>query len=247
MRAALARPLIYAAIAGSLISVAGCGGTGSAPKPSASSGTTTPAAAASSPPAVAGGKPPAQAPPAGYQWVGSTAQRIWVAVPNRWIALDLSKVSGAVALQKLSFKGVPNATMRADIESFSKKHGLFAADVAAAASSSHKFASNANAFCQTTAIEPGPGAASELDSGFRAEYASLHLNVVSLTNTVVSTSEVIITTKLTAQTTAGFTLTEVQVADLTSQGRICYLTMTTDRPATYLATFSKIAATLHIG
>jgi hypothetical protein len=246
MRAALARPLIYATIAGSLITVAGCGGTASPPKPRASSSTTSPAVAASTPSTVAGSQPPAQAPPAGYQWVGSTAQRIWVAVPNRWVALDLSKITGAAAMQRVSLKGVPTATVRADIETIIKKHGLFAADVASAASSTHGFATNANAFCVTTAVEPGPGAASELDSAIRAEYASLNLHVLSLKNTAVSATRVIITTKLTAQTTAGFTVTEIQVADLTNQGKICYLTLSTDRPGTYLATFSKIAATLQV-
>ena len=55
----------------------------------------------------------------------------------------------------------------------------------------------------------------------------------------------IITSELTAQTTGGYTITEIQVADLTSQGRLCELTLSTDQPASYLPVLRKIGATLH--
>lgn len=243
----LVRPAIMAAITASLITIAGCGGTTSPTQPTASSDSTPSAVASSSQAVAAGSTPPAQAPPSGYQWLGSAEQRVWVAVPDSWVALDLSKLSYAAALAKFALKGQSTAAVKADIETLAQKHGLFAADVASAASSPNDFATNANAFCTSTPVEPGPGAASELDTGIRAEYASIHVHVISLKNTVVSDSQITMIAELSAQTTAGFTLTEIQEAELTSAGRICYLTMTTDRPTVYLPIFRKIAATLQVG
>jgi hypothetical protein len=240
--------LITTAVAGSLIAIAGCG-TSPNPNAAASStpstaSTSTPSGAASTP--ASGSQPPAQAPPAGYEWLGSAQQRIWVAVPKTWVALDLSKLSYRAALRKFSVKGLPSSAVIADVQNLIKRHGLFAADVASASSSAHGFATNANAFCTSTPVEPGQGAATELDSGLRAEYASIHVQVISLKNRVVNANEVILVAQLSVPTTGGFALTEVQETDLTNGGKLCYLTLTTDTPGTYLPIFRKIVRTLHV-
>jgi hypothetical protein len=242
MRLQPVRSALAIAAAGAVTALVGCGGT------------TPPASSQSSP---AGQSSPAPTPspsaqatavlPAGYQSVTSAAQHLTLAVPASWVALDLSKLTLSAALQRFSLGAVPSKTMTADIETLAKRHALFIADLGSIAKSPNQFATNANAFCDSTALLPGTGAASELDSGFRAEWASIHVTLLSLKNTTVNTSEVVVTMELRAATSAGYSLTELQVDELNAQGRLCYLTMTTDRPAAYLATFRTIASTLRVG
>ncbi len=249
MRAPVRRALLPGLIAGSLILLAGCAGTSSN---NAAGGSTTHTTAPSVTPSQSpspsaqppGSQQPAQAPPAGYRWVGSTSQRFWLAVPRDWVALDLSKISITAAVRKASFKGVANSALTADFQNLKQRHALFVANLASAASSPHQFSTNANAFCTTAPFQPGPSSAAGLDSAFKAEYIKIGAHLVSLKNTTVSTTKVIITSELTAQTSGGYTLTEIQVAYLTNQSRLCELTVSTDQAAAYLHTMRKIGATL---
>jgi hypothetical protein len=231
------------------LALSACSGGGSSTPPSHPSSTSTNTSApASTPPAApVAGQSPTAAPPAGYQWVGSSTLGVWVAVPTSWVAIDLSKISISAALKKFSIKGVPDTTMKTDMELLAKQHALFMADLQSALASPHKFATNANAYCTTTAIEPGPGSVSVISSELRSEYTSLHVRVVSVTTLSSTSTNDEIRVQLAAPTTGGFTITEVQVADLTDSGHICFLTLSTDQPATYLPTFEKISSTLQAG
>jgi hypothetical protein len=226
------------------LALSACTGTGPSAPPSHPSSTSTSAPVSSAPATPTAGQSPAAAPPAGYQWVGSSTLGVWVAVPRSWVAIDLSKISISAALKKFSIKGVPDTTMKTDMELLAKQHALFMADLQSALASVHKFATNANAYCTTTAIEPGPGSVSVISSELRSEYASLHVHVVSVTTLSSTSTNDAIRVQLEAQTAGGFTITEVQVADLTDTGHICFLTLSTDQPSTYLPTFDKISSTL---
>jgi hypothetical protein len=253
MRATLPRLVLATVIAGALaIAATGCvgTGTGTGTGTSPSAPVTSSAPAASQSPAAQtpapGSQPPAQPPPAGYQWVGSSSQHFWVAVPKDWIALDLSKFTITAAVRQASLKGLPTAALQADFQNLKARHALFIADPASAVSSPNQFATNANLFCGSTPIPPGTATANALDSTIRAEYVKIGAHLVSLKNTTVNSSEVVITSELTAQATAGFTVTELQVTHLTNN-RICELTLSTDQAATFLPTMRKIGRTLQAG
>jgi hypothetical protein len=224
--------------AGSVIIAAGCGGSGSNP----GAGTKSSNGAGSSSMQAADNQQPKQAPPHGFQWVGNSSQGIWVAVPKSWVAIDLSKLTVRQALHTL--KGVSSATMRADLRTLKQHKALFVADLNSASASAHHFATNVNAFCNNEVIQPGPGAASIFDKALRNEYNTIHAHVVSLKNTQVNSTAVVIQTKLTLQATAGYTLTELQTANVTNHSKICEVTLSTDNPAKYLRTLKKIQRTL---
>jgi hypothetical protein len=235
MRFLSARPVLIIATAGALTALAACSGTTN-PSGGQSSPARTSSPGAQSTPAL----------PAGYQWVTSAAQHLTVAVPANWVTLDLSKLSITAALRRFSVGAVPSRLLIADIETLGKRHALFMADLGSVAKSPHKFATNANVFCNATPLLPSTGSANELDTEFRAEWASIHVTLLSLKNTTVSSHEVVVAMELQAMTSAGYSLTEVQVDELTSQGRLCYLTLSTDRPTVYLRTFRTIASTLRV-
>jgi hypothetical protein len=242
MRLSPVRPALAIATAGALAVLAACGGT-------------TPPSSSQSSPAGQTSSPSTPSPstqtttaalPAGYQSVTSAAQHLTLAVPASWVVLDLSKLSITAALRRFSLGSVPSKTMTADIETLAKKKALFVADLGSASKSPHQFTTNANAFCESTPLLPGTGAASELDSGFRSEWESIGVTLLSLKNTTVNSNEVVVTMELRAPTSAGYALTEVQVDTLTAQGKLCYLTMTTDQPSAFLSTFRTIASTLRV-
>jgi hypothetical protein len=250
------RMLLVGVTAGSLLVLASCGGTsstnasGASPTGTASSATPSHSPAAQSTTGQSpapGSQRPAQAPPAGYRWFGSSAQRLWLAVPKDWIALDLSKISISAAVRQASLKAVATSALRADFRNLKQRHALVISDPASAVNSPNQFATTANVFCNPTVFLPGLGVVDALDSTIKAEYAKIGAHLVRLKNTKASSKEVVITSELTAQTSGGYTVTEIQVADLTSQSRLCELTLSTDRPAVYLHTMKKIGATLHAG
>jgi hypothetical protein len=251
MQAALRRPLLAVVAAGSLIVAAGCGGSST---PSAAGGSTAPSASATattspstSPSALPGSQQPTQAPPAGFDWVGSSSQGIWLAVPKTWVALNLAQISLSQALRRVSIKGVSTSALLASLTKIKQHNGLFIADLGSASTSPHQFATNVNAFCSAEPIEPGLGAADLLDKELRIEYAKVHATVLSLKNVTVSTTALVIDAKLTLQTTAGYPITELQTLDLTDQSSICEVTASTDNPAQYLGTMRKINNSTHAG
>jgi hypothetical protein len=247
-RSFMLRAVPAAVLAVAALALAGCGGT-SSPAASATSAPATSASAASPAATVSAataGKP-SQAPPAGYQWVGIGPQNLWLAVPDSWVVLNLSNMSVTQAMERVRLKGQPAAAMRKDLEGLKQNHGIVVMDLASAATSPVKFASNVNAFCTSAAMEPGTGAASALQSGLKAEYAKVGAHVLAVKKITVSDSAVIVRLRIQLQSTAGYTVDELQYADLTNQGRICYTTFSTDRPGTFFPVFEKVAGTLHVG
>jgi hypothetical protein len=261
MHTSFMRMLIVGVTAGSLLALASCGGTsstnasGASPTGTASSATPSHSPAAQSPAAhsttgqspAPGSQRPAQAPPAGYRWFGSSAQRLWLAVPKDWTALDLSKISISAAVREASLKAVATSALRADFRNLKQRHALVISDPASAVNSPNQFATTANVFCNPTVFLPGLGVVDALDSTIKAEYAKIGAHLVWLKNTMASSKEVIITTEVTAPTSGGYTVTEIQVADLTSQSRLCELTLSTDQPTVYLPIMKKIGTSLHAG
>lgn len=237
-----------AVVAVAALTLAGCGGSGSpAATATLTPASSAPAAAAQPTPTAAPastGKP-SQAPPAGYQWVGIAQQNIWLAVPDTWVVLNLNSLSVTQAMDRVRLKGQPATAMRAAIEGLKKNHALMVLDTASIATSPSKFATNANTFCATSPIEPGPGAASTIASGTKTAYTKAGGHVISVHTVTDTDTSVIVRIEVNLQTSSGTTAHELQYVDVTSQGRICYTTFTTDRPAKFFPVFTKIANTIH--
>jgi hypothetical protein len=223
--------------------IGGCGGSGpppshtSAPPPAANS-----SAAPSSP--VAGGVP-AEPPPAGYQWAGSTAQGVWFAVPDRWAALNLAKISAAKAISRFSVKGVSRSYMKTVLTQLSERHAIFVADLASAVRSPHHFATNGNAFCVPTALTPGASSSPALKAAVRAEYAQIHAQVLGVSNATIDGNPGV-KAEFMLTSTAGLTISDVQYVILTKDSRLCYVTLSTDNPTAFRHTFNKIGGSIRV-
>jgi hypothetical protein len=238
-----------AILAVAALTLAGCGGSGSPAASGTSARSSSPptsSASASSASAATTGQP-AQAPPAGYQWVGITAQHMWLAVPDSWVVLNLNDLSVTQAMERVQLKGQTAVAIRTAVERLKQAHGFIAVDTTSVATSSNKFATNVNAFCTASAMTPGPGAASAIISGTEAAYPKAGGQVISDRKVISTTSLVIVRIEVNLQTAAGLKVHELQFVDLTGQGQICYTTFSTDRPAEFFPQFTKMAATIQIG
>ena len=226
-----------------MAAVGGCGGSGeatqhtSAPPPTASS-----SAAPSS--STAGGVP-AEPPPAGYRWAGSAAQGVWFAVPDSWAAINLAKISAAKAISRFSLRGVSRSYLKTVLTQLSQRHAIFVADLASAVRSSHHFATNGNAFCVPTALNPGASSAPALKAAVRAEYAQIHAHVLGVRNATID-GDAEVKSEFTLTSTAGLTISDAQYVILTKDSRLCYLTLSTDNPTAFRRTFNKIASTIRV-
>ncbi len=239
-----------AALVAATLALAGCGGSSpaaSGPNSASASASSAPASSATASAAAtttASGEP-AAAPPAGYQWVGITAQHIWLAVPDSWVVLNLNSLSVQQAMDRVKLKGSSASQLRADIQNLKQDHALMVMDTASVATSPNKFATNINTFCATAPIKPGPGAASAIESGIKTEYTKIGGHVISMHAVTDTSAAVIVKIEVDLQSASGITAHELQYVDLTSSGQVCYTTFTTDRPATFFPQFEKIAATIH--
>jgi hypothetical protein len=245
-------PIPAAVLTVATLALAGCGGSGSpaasatSAPPSSAPATSAPASPVATASTTTTGKPTA-APPAGYQWVGITAKDIWLAVPVNWVVMNLNSLSVTQAMDRVRLKGQPATAMRAAIEGLKRNHGLMVLDTASMATSPSKFATNLNTFCTTSPIEPGPGAASAIESGTKTAYAKAGGHVIAVRDIADTASSVIVRIEVDLQTSTGQVSHELQYVDVTSQGQICYTTFSTDRPSTFFPVFEKIAATIHSG
>lgn len=258
MRAHLSRNLVVSTSAAALTAVAltlaGCGGSGASPSASSPSAAATTATSPPAPPSPAptattpspGTVRPAAAPPAGYQWVGISSQRIWLAVPDSWVVINLSSSSLNSALRKVSVKGLSASALKSVLTNLRQHHALFLADVQSASTSPNKFATNANAFCNPTDVEPGPGAAGAFESALRGEYAKLNAQVISIKDTTAGDT-LTIRAEIKLQTAGGYPLTELQFVQLTNRSEVCQTTLSTDNPAHYLPVFDKVGRTIQAG
>jgi hypothetical protein len=234
---------------------AGCSGSGGAtggstgPAPfagaaGASAGTS--ATTSPSPAATSSGEQPATAPPAGYRWDGSPTQGIWVAIPQTWVALNLAKLSLHQATRRFATTGVDTAAMQADLANLKKQGALFFADLASYAKSKHSFTTNASAFCPATGAVPAGTSIPDLEAEMRAEYSSIKARVLSVSPATVAGGQAF-QAKLILTSTSGYDITELQVVILSTAGQTCFVTFSTDNPASFAPTFAKAAASIHVG
>jgi hypothetical protein len=231
-------------LAGLIIAVAAaasrCGGsTAKLQAPAASSAAKTSASPSSG---LANGVPIAPPPP-GYKWAGSTAQGVWFAVPDSWAAINLAKVRVTQAISRFEPKGLSGSFMKTSLRQLSRQHAIFVADLASAVRSPHQFATNGNAFCESTPLVPGASSSSALKAAARAQYAQIGAHVLALGDATID-GHAGIKSKFAITTAAGMTLTDTQYIVLTQNGRLCTITLSTDNPARFQRTFSKIGHTI---
>jgi hypothetical protein len=220
---------VLAAIVVGAITVAGCGS--SSPNASAS---------------VAPSGAPTQAPPTGDQWIGLSADHIWLAVPDSWAALNLNTMSVTQAMARLKFTGQTAVAMRNAVEQLQAVGGFIVVDRASVATSPNSFATNVNAFCTPSSITPGPGAASQIISSTERSYPQAGAQIISDRQVISTTSLVIVRIEAILQTKAGLTVHQLQFVTLTRRGLLCYTSFSTDRPAEFYPQFVKMAATIQL-
>jgi hypothetical protein len=239
------RALATAVAAAALAVLAGCSASTPASAPTSPTATT----ASTSPPAqaAASGQRPAQLPPPGYTWEGSATQRIWVAIPRRWAALNLARLSLSQVTQRFATTGIDSAAMRADVISLKKQRALFFTDPASATASPHRFTTNASAVCQPeTATGSAASTIAALKSQIRAEYAGIKARVMAETPARINGGQGF-AVRVALTVTSGYQITELQVVALSSTNRVCFITFTTDNSAKFLPVFRKAAASIHVG
>jgi hypothetical protein len=232
---------------------AGCSGSGGAsggssgPAPFAgAAGNSGPSGLPTTSPAGTSSGQPSTAPPAGYRWDGSPTQGIWVAIPETWVAVNLAKLSLRQAEKRFATTGVDSAAMQADLANLKKQGALFFADLASYAKSKHGFTTNASAFCPAAGAVPAGTSIPDLEAEMRAEYASIKAQVLSVSPATVPGGQAF-QAKLILTSTSGYDITGLQVVILSTAGQTCFVTFSTDNPASFAPTFAKAAASIHVG
>ncbi|GAA3074726.1 hypothetical protein GCM10017600_27510 [Streptosporangium carneum] len=94
--------------------------------------------------------------PAGFKRVGSDANGLTVAVPQKWLALDLTKDDLDQTLKQTGLSGEALEQARRSLRALVANRAIWASDQASAESSPNKFATNLNGFCQDDAGSPPP-------------------------------------------------------------------------------------------
>jgi hypothetical protein len=220
--------------------VSSCGGSAAKSQTSAASSPTRTSASPSAGPANG---LPAAPPPAGYRWVGSTAQGVWFAVPDNWAAVNLAKVNVTQALSRFALKGMSSSVMKTMLNELSHQHAILAADLASAIRSPNEFATNINAFCESSPVTPDASSLPALEAYVQAQYAQIGAHVLALRDATVN-GDVGIKSETRLTTTSGVTLTDTQYLILTKSSRACSITLSTDNLASFQRIFSKIGSTI---
>jgi len=230
-------------LAGLIVAVAaaasGCGSTAEPLAPVASPSAKTSASPSSG---LANGVP-AKSPPPGYTWAGNTAQGVWIAFPDSWAAINMAKVDVTQAISRLGLKGISGSFLKTALGQLSRQHAIFAADPASAVRSPHKFATNGNAFCESTPLVPSVSSSSALKASARAQFAQIGAHVLVLEDATID-GHAGIKSEYTIPTAAGMTIAGTQYMVLTKNSRLCTITLSTDNPVRFRRTFSKIGQTI---
>lgn len=240
-RAAAIRPPAAVTLATALTAllVSGCGGNsgGSLQSPASPAATPkqtgTPASTALGPA------------PAGYRWVGSTAQGVRFAIPRDWAAVNLAKVSLGNAIRQFAPRGLSVAYLKTVLTKLSQSRGVFVMDLASVAHSAHNFGSNVNAFCQRTGLVPSKAEVPSLESAIRAQYARLHAHILGIGSTTIG-GDLAIKAGFTLTAAGGTSVSEIQYSVFSPGGRGCFVTMTTDNMPSLQHVFGTIAGTIHV-
>lgn len=232
MKRALASVTGWMTVMGLTLVVAGCGSHGS---PATSAGTHS--AAASSPAASP------MTVPAGYQALGGQVQGVRLAVPGRWVVLDLSHVSFPQAVKRLGLKGISQETLYRSFAALKKLKGAYAADAVSVLRSRHRFMTNLNAYCAANRLLAFTSPHNALKGGIEIELKELHaVNAhVSYMN-IDGRAGARLTYNLRSSTFG--MVAETQFQFVRSQNRMCYVTMSTDMPSSYTPVFNKIGSTI---
>ncbi|MFI7535286.1 hypothetical protein [Streptosporangium sp. NPDC049376] len=149
----MTRPSVRAALWASAGAVA-CGALAATPAPPTTPATATPpvtptATSTTARPAV----PPGTA-PQGFTRIGGPANGLTVAVPQDWVALDLSRDDLDKSLTSIGLSGEALEQARRSLRPLVANKAVWASDRTSAATSPNRFATNLNAFCQESPDVP---------------------------------------------------------------------------------------------
>src|SRR5262249_41029206 len=148
-------------------------------------------------------------------------------------------------ISRFQVKGMNGSYLKNVLTELSQRHAIFVADLASAVRSPHQFATNGNAFCVPTALTGGASSAPALKAAARAEYAQIHGRGLTLGNVTID-GDPGLKAQFTLTSTAGVTISDVQYVVLTTNSRLCYVTLSTDNPTAFRRTFNKIGGTIRV-
>ncbi|MFD0886739.1 hypothetical protein ACFQ08_19505, partial [Streptosporangium algeriense] len=92
--------------------------------------------------------------PEGFKQIGGPANGLTVAVPQTWIALDLSRDDLDENLKAIGLTGEALQQARRSLRPLVANKAVWASDRTSATTSPNRFATNLNAFCQESADVP---------------------------------------------------------------------------------------------
>jgi hypothetical protein len=111
--------------------------------------------------------------PKGFKPVGSAASGLVVAIPESWIALDLSKDDLEQGLRRSGLSGPALERAKQSLQPLVDNRAIWASDPASTETSPNRFATNLNGYCQS-----GPKATvDELMTSARTELEQLNAKV----------------------------------------------------------------------
>ncbi|MEU8384211.1 hypothetical protein [Streptosporangium sp. NPDC048865] len=159
--------------------------------------------------------------PEGFKRIGGPANGVTVAIPEKWVALDLTKDDLDEGLKNSGLSGPTLEQAKKSLETLVDNNGLWASDAASAKRSRNGFPTNLNAFCQA-------GRQISTEQLLRETRSQLE----QLNAKVVETGKVRIGSREAARIVYSFETNDVQVRGtqyyVPVEDRTCIVTLSTD-------------------
>lgn len=160
--------------------------------------------------------------PQGFKRIGGPANGLTVAIPQDWVALDLSKGDLDKSLKDIGLSGDALEQAKRSLRPLAANKAVWASDRTSAATSPNRFATNLNAFCQESPDIP----AEQVIADVRRQLGQLGA-------TISQTGEVSIDSGTAVRVVYRLPSRGIDIRGTQyythSSGRTCILTLSTDK------------------
>ncbi|MGV9771400.1 hypothetical protein [Streptosporangium sp. NPDC003464] len=176
--------------------------------------------------------------PGGFELVGSTANGLAVAVPDSWVALDLTKDDLQQGLKRSGLSGKALERAQRDLQPLVTNKAVWAFDPGSRHRSPNGFTTNLNGYCQPSS----DASTDQLISAATGELQQIRAKIIEATKVPVGGTEA-------ARMVYVFPAGGMQVKGtqfyLPAQGRTCTVTLSTDQDGKQ-ALFDRIGRTIRL-
>ncbi len=222
--------IVNTSLAGLCLALAtACGATGSA----ATATTPTAAPQTQSPTATPGG---AYVVPAGFKQIGGAANGLTVAVPESWVALDLTKDDLEQGLRQNGLSGAALERAEESLRALAAAKAVWASDPKSAETSPTRFATNLNGFCQPS----GSASSDEIIIAAKSQLEQVNANVSEAIEVPVDAGKAV--RIVYTFTNGGLEIRGTQF-HVPGKGKTCIVTLSTDQDGKQ-ALFDQIGRTI---